>query len=233
MADRGSAWKFHHIAVRQNENARWHCAYLRIRKDKKVASNAVERENGRLLAANERLKGLLKSHGIPYEPKPEPPRCIDSAAEAKRRIDMFMKLFCARRDFYAERWESKEGRTGYSPVCSNRWKPICPKKVRGIKCHECDKQDWVPFSESVAYKHLVGQDERGKPYVAGTYALLEDSTCKFLVFDFDDHDGSHVGKASLLNWGLRIHRPFWKMLILSQMESPGNKGIRWLWRKLM
>ena len=152
----------------------------------------LRRENERLLAENERLKGLLKSHGILYEPKPEPPRCIDSAAEAKRRINLFMKLFCARRDFYAERWESKDGRAGYSPVCSNRWKPICPEKARGIKCHECDKQDWAPFSESVAYKHLVGQDERGKPYVAGTYALLEDSTCKFLVFDFDDHDSSHV-----------------------------------------
>ena len=43
-----------------------------------------------------------------------------------------------------------------------------------------------------AYKHLVGWDERGKTFVAGTYALLEDSSCKFLVFDFDDHDGSHI-----------------------------------------
>lgn len=43
-----------------------------------------------------------------------------------------------------------------------------------------------------AYKHLVGRDERGKIFVAGTYALLEDSSCKFLVFDFDDHDGSHI-----------------------------------------
>ena len=34
--------EFHHVAVRPKENARWHCAYLRIRKDKKVASNAVE-----------------------------------------------------------------------------------------------------------------------------------------------------------------------------------------------
>ena len=153
---------------------------------------SLRQENERLLAEVERLRGLLKSHGIPYEPKPEPPRYVDSAAEAKRRVNLFMKLFCARRDFYAERWESKDGRAGYSPVCSNRWTPICPKKTRGIKCHECNKQAWVPFTESVAYKHLVGQDERGRPYVVGTYALLEDSTCKFLVFDFDDHDGSHV-----------------------------------------
>ena len=52
----------------------------------------LRRENERLFAENERLKGLLKSHGIPYEPKPEPPRCIDSATEAKRRINLFMKL---------------------------------------------------------------------------------------------------------------------------------------------
>lgn len=104
-----------------------------------------------------------------------------------------MKLFCARLDVYAERWETKYGRSGYSPVCSNRWTSVCPKgKDRNVKCHECDKQSWVPFTKDVAYKHLVGWNERGKTFVAGPYALLEDSSCKFLVFDFDDHDGSHI-----------------------------------------
>ncbi|MBQ7477678.1 MAG: DEAD/DEAH box helicase family protein [Selenomonadaceae bacterium] len=184
----------------------------------------LKEEVGRLTAENKRLKGLLDSHGISWQPvqvsathtdvlvrgrsqdvmlSPPPqesdatvlrqPMPMDTAAEKARRISLFMKLFCARKDFYAERWEGRDGRKGYAPVCSNRWKPNCPKRTqKGIKCHECPEHAWIPFTEEVAYRHLVGQDERGKPFVAGTYALLEDSSCKFLVFDFDDHDGSNL-----------------------------------------
>lgn len=156
----------------------------------------LRQEIERLNAENLRLKDLLKKHGIssePSEPITEPTRIIDAASEKERRIGLFMRLFCARKEFYAERWESKDGRTGYALACSNRWKPICPKKKdRNIKCYECPEHAWLPLSETVAYRHLVGQDDRGKPFVAGTYALLEDSSCKFLVFDFDDHDGSHL-----------------------------------------
>ena len=173
----------------------------------------LKEEIERLTAENKRLKGLLDSHGICWQPvqvlttpadglAPTQERDttdlrrlkpVDTVAEKARRIGLFMKLFCARRDFYAERWEGRDGRKGYAPVCGNRWKPVCPKRTqKGIKCHECKEHAWIPFTEDVAYRHLVGQDERGKPFVAGTYALLEDSSCKFLVFDFDDHDGSNL-----------------------------------------
>lgn len=176
----------------------------------------VERLQGeldRLTAENNRLKGLLDAHGISWhlakvlakpmdglvsaQKRDATALCrtntVDTAAEKARRLGLFMKLFCARKDFYAERWEGRDGRKGYAPACSNRWKPICPKRTqRGIKCHECPEHAWIPFTEDVAYRHLVGQDERGKPFVAGIYALLEDSSCKFLVFDFDDHDGANL-----------------------------------------
>lgn len=153
----------------------------------------MQQEIERLSAENLRLKGLLTAHGISWQSECASLPPVDIAMEKERRIALFMKLFCARRDFYAERWEGKDGRKGYAPACSNRWKPICPKRTqKGIKCHECPEHAWIPFTEEVAYRHLVGQDERGKPFVAGTYALLEDSSCKFLVFDFDDHDGSSL-----------------------------------------
>ena len=156
----------------------------------------LRKENQRLLAENARLKGLLHAHGISCS---NPPAAVGSvpkehaAGEQERRIRLFMKLFCGRKDIYAKRWESKDGRKGYSPVCGNLWKPVCPKKARKpVKCSECGAHAWEPFTERVAYNHLVGRDERGTPFVAGTYALLEDSGCNFLVFDFDDHDGASV-----------------------------------------
>ena len=153
----------------------------------------LQQEIWRLSAENLRLKDLLTTHGISWQSECASLPPVDIAMEKERRIALFMKLFCARKDFYAERWKGKDGRKGYAPACSNRWKPICPKRTqKGIKCHGCSEHAWIPFTEEVAYRHLVGQDERGKPFVAGTYALLEDSSCKFLVFDFDDHDGSNL-----------------------------------------
>ena len=170
----------------------------------------LRQENQRLIAENTHLKGLLTSHGISFQFPKEQRKPVDATAEKERRIQLFMKLFCARKDFYAERWESKDGRKGYSPACRNRWLPTCPKKrQKGIKCHECSQHDWIPFTSETAYLHLTGQDARGKAFVAGTYALLENSTCKFLVFDFDDHDGSSCHwqeEASLLRKICRLQR---------------------------
>ena len=136
---------------------------------------------------------MLNEHGIAWQEKMEvrPAAVMDKQAEEQRRINLFMKLFVARRDVYAKRWETTEGRKGYSPVCANFWQDVCPKRLRKpVKCHACSAHKWQPFNEHVARQHLLGTDENAKSFVAGTYALLEDSTCKFLVFDFDDHDGS-------------------------------------------
>ena len=165
------------------------CRSLHERKCCMTELDWLRQENQRLIAENTHLKGLLTSHGISFQFPKEQRKPVDTTAEKERRIQLFMKLFCARKDFYAERWESKDGRKGYSPACRNRWLPTCPKKrQKGIKCPECSQHDWIPFTPETAYHHLTGQDGRGKAFVAGTYALLEDSTCKFLVFDFDDTD---------------------------------------------
>ncbi|WP_143035175.1 TOTE conflict system archaeo-eukaryotic primase domain-containing protein [Selenomonas ruminantium] len=142
---------------------------------------------------NLHLRTMLNEHGIAWQEKMEvrPAAVMDKQAEEQRRINLFMKLFVARRDVYAKRWETTEGRKGYSPVCANFWQDVCPKRLRKpVKCNECNAHKWQPFTEQEARQHLLGTDEKGKSFVAGTYALLEDSTCKFLAFDFDDHDGS-------------------------------------------
>ena len=66
----------------------------------------LRQEIERLNAENLRLKDLLKKHGIssePSEPITEATRMIDAASEKERRIGLFMRLFCARKEFYAER----------------------------------------------------------------------------------------------------------------------------------
>ncbi|WP_295158105.1 DEAD/DEAH box helicase family protein [Selenomonas sp. AE3005] len=145
-----------------------------------------------MASENLHLRTMLNEHGIAWQEKLEvQPVAMNKQAEEQRRIQLFMKLFVGRRDVYAKRWETAEGRKGYSPVCGNFWQDVCPKRWRKpVKCHECSVHKWQPFTEHAARQHLLGKDEKGKSLVAGTYALLEDSTCKFLVFDFDDHDGS-------------------------------------------
>ena len=153
----------------------------------------LRQENRRLVRENLHLRTMLSEHGIAWQEQEQIKTAVpmDKTAEETRRIQLFMKLFVARRDVYAKRWETKDERKGYSPVCGNFWQDVCPKRWRKpIKCHECSAHAWLSFTEKVARQHLLGQDEKGKAFVAGTYALLEDSTCKFLVFDFDDHDGS-------------------------------------------
>lgn len=45
----------------------------------------------------------------------------------EEKIQLFKKLFCCREDLFPRFWENqKNGKKGYSPVCSNEWvKPIC------------------------------------------------------------------------------------------------------------
>ena len=160
----------------------------------------LRQENRRLAKENLHLRTMLNEHGINWQEKEEvqPAAVIDKRAEEQRRIQLFIKLFVARRDVYAKRWETTEGRKGYSPVCANFWQDVCPKRLRKpVKCHACSAHKWQPFNEHVARQHLLGTDENAKSFVAGTYALLEDSTCKFLVFDFDDHDGSACNMSYL------------------------------------
>lgn len=51
----------------------------------------------------------------------------------EEKLRLYMSLFKGREDVYAKRWESREGKKGYTPVCANEWKPgICNKKL--VKC---------------------------------------------------------------------------------------------------
>ena len=94
------------------------------------------------------------------------------------KISLYRSLFRGRDDVYAIRWEGKNGRAGYSPVCANEWdRRVCQKPK--IKCSECPHSSWKASTDQVIYDHLAGKN------MIGVYPLLQDETCYFLAIDFD------------------------------------------------
>lgn len=152
-------------------------------------------ENNRLRLENEDLKrrlGLLLqiSHpidGIHTSEKTEniitvsaeTSESISNLSSPQDKIDLFMSLFRGRDDVYAKGWQSKDGRSGYSPVCMNEWaRGICEKPR--VRCSECANKNYAALDSDAVDKHLRGN------VVLGMYPMLEDGNCWFLAMDFDD-----------------------------------------------
>ena len=97
----------------------------------------------------------------------------------------FLKRFWGRMDVYAKRGS----KGGYYPQCQNFWKSCCPKKQNSkYFCDKCEYKSWQPLPIWRVVDHLRGSKEDGSDAI-GVYPLLpEDNTCRFLVFDFDNHE---------------------------------------------
>ena len=97
----------------------------------------------------------------------------------EEKIKIFMEVFRGRQDIYAKRWESnKTGKSGYSPVCKNKFSTYKCDKTR-IKCSECPYRELLPLTEDVVLMHLKGK------ITIGIYLLLQGDLCNFLAIDFD------------------------------------------------
>lgn len=96
----------------------------------------------------------------------------------QEKIKLFRSLFKGRTDVYAVRWESKNGKSGYTPACALEWqKPLCDKP--NIKCSACSNRKLLPITDQVIFDHLSGKK------TIGIYPMQQDETCTFLAFDFD------------------------------------------------
>ncbi len=102
----------------------------------------------------------------------------------------FFARFWGREDVYAKRSVSKKtGKAGYFPQCDNLWHyGVCPKadKVK-IQCGKCENQSYSKLGIAQIIGHLKGERADGSD-VIGVYPLLPDDTCRFIVFDFDNHE---------------------------------------------
>ncbi|MFS0646835.1 TOTE conflict system archaeo-eukaryotic primase domain-containing protein [Siminovitchia sp. 179-K 8D1 HS] len=105
-------------------------------------------------------------------------RIITNQSAEDEKIRLFKDLFKGRMDVYAIRWESADGRSGYTPACANEWqKPLCLKPQ--IRCSQCQNRRFLHLTEQDLYEHLSGKK------TIGIYPLLPDETCWFLAIDFD------------------------------------------------
>ena len=148
---------------------------------------------------NESLRALLSEHNIPYEVRNvlEEQSVPDEYDEDQgARIlphdptegdaKEFYSYFWGRTDVYAKR--GKNG--GYFPQCAGRWdNPLCPKaKDSKVFCDEdCKYKSWKPLTPFLIRQHLRGYRDDCSD-VIGVYPLFPDNTCRFLVFDFDNHE---------------------------------------------
>lgn len=112
-------------------------------------------------------------------------RIMDAGFISDEKAQKFFAMFWGREDVYAKR--SQKG--GYFPQCDNfKNEHICPRK-QGVKihCDECEHTKWTKLDVKKIISHLVGYREDGTD-VIGVYPLLPNGTCRFLVFDFDNHE---------------------------------------------
>ena len=151
-----------------------------------------------LQAENKELKALLDKSGIPYAKS----NVFEESGTAAEEYDIdqggriqpqyidqnlavrFFSMFWGREDVFAKR--ARNG--NYYPQCENRWNAVCPAQAGGrLKCSECEYTKWQPLGPDLILRHLLGYKEDGSD-VIGVYPLLPDGKCRFLVFDFDNHE---------------------------------------------
>ncbi|MCL2427305.1 MAG: restriction endonuclease subunit R, partial [Oscillospiraceae bacterium] len=152
----------------------------------------------RLEKENQYLKTLLNKADIPYAFNEyfdyDPTESVEYDAGQSNRINAyelnhkianrFFSMFWGRQDVFAKR----SGKGAYFPQCENRWKDVCPKKQGQKKyCEDCDLKSWVRLTPNIILSHLNGFRDDGTD-VIGVYPLHNDGTCRFIVFDFDNHE---------------------------------------------
>lgn len=132
-----------------------------------------------LRVENARLRGLLGlddrvggGHEVAWAPTllSESSRggAIDESSPLATKIEVLWRLFGARSDVYAQRWESRSsGKAGWQPATKDRW-----SKGRAPR-------DYLPLTDDVFAAHLAGGD------TVGIYPLLRGDACALLVCDFD------------------------------------------------
>ncbi len=148
---------------------------------------------------NTYLKSLLDNAQIPYNIAERAENVILQDSNQGIRIlhreitdkdaNLFFSMFWGRTDVYSVRKVNRTTKEiGYFTQCSNFWKNGCPRIYgSNIKCRDCTKRIYKKLEIKQIIAHLKGLSDDGSD-VIGIYPLLKDDTCRFIVFDFDNHE---------------------------------------------
>lgn len=111
---------------------------------------------------------------------------VSKNSTPQEKINLFKSLFVGREDVFALRWfNAKSGKSGYSPVCENKWQSgKCDMKK--YSCADCPFKLPARLSDQFIFNHLAGRDSVCRD-VIGLYPLMEGDLCQFLALDFDNH----------------------------------------------
>jgi len=100
---------------------------------------ALEQEKSALLSRQQELLSCQPKSDEPSIPYIE-------VLSPQQKVELFSRLFRGRDDIHAQRWENKQGRSGYSVACLNEWQQgICNKPK--IKCGECNHRSFSSLDQ--------------------------------------------------------------------------------------
>ena len=160
---------------------------------------ALEKRIQQLEKENQYLRNLLMDAGIPYSANeindgnnvydPNQGERIIPKDITETDAKMFFRMFWGRTDVYSKRTVKKStGEVNYYTQCYNFWKKGCPRITGSkIKCRDCQRQAYKELKKEQVIEHLRGNAEDATD-VIGIFPLFADDTCRFIVFDFDNHE---------------------------------------------
>lgn len=139
----------------------------------------------------------------------------------EEKVKLFMDYFRGRDDTYPYLSIDKNNpsKKYYIPACANEWKQgVCNKTMKKL-CKTCHYRENKPLTYDIYERHLMGE-------IIGIYPLLNDETCYFLAFDFDDKlEEKNIKDDVLAFWSIcdEFHVP------ISVEKSRSGKGFHiWL-----
>ena len=153
---------------------------------------------------NQILKNILDKAGLSYHKElsefrqndckeaydlEQGKRVIHPQTITENMANKFFYMFWGRQDVYAKRSVNKEtGKAAYYPQCNNFWTSVCHRKIKdGVNCKDCKSRSYKKITKYDILNHLQGNAHNASD-VIGVYPLLNNGTCRFMVFDFDNHD---------------------------------------------
>ena len=112
----------------------------------------------------------------------------------EEKVNIFMDYFKGRDNVYPYLSIDKNNpsKKYYVPKCANEWNKNVCNKTMNKKCKDCNYWLDKPIDKEVIKNHLFNNNP------IGIYPMLEDETCYFLVFDFDDKKNENDIKEDVL-----------------------------------